>query len=272
MCTAATGPRRTPPAGGWTGHRPRGVKRTNDSRRTWYGTHWSGSHSGSDHHSSVTVPDLKHRPSLCTFASTRSPTRNRSSGSRGPAPEASARPLGPAIGAGPGPAGAWLGGGRGGGPSGRVLARGAPAGAACPGPLRLVAVASWSSVERFRPRVLFVGVFPEGGQQGRVRRASGGRRGAEFTASGVPQEALQPGDLAFPPDLCSPRAPLAPLFHPPESTPLGGGRGRQTFAPALPGLWEKGRRRGRRSGLRKGFPIPPVAAPARPRPPSAGCV
>ena len=37
----------------------------------------------------------------------------------------------------------------------------------------------------------------EGEQRGRVRRASGGG-GAEGTASGVPQEAFQPGDLDFP--------------------------------------------------------------------------
>ena len=41
------------------------------------------------------------------------------------------------------------------------------------------------------------GVFPEGEQRGRVRRASGGG-GAEGTASGVTREAFQPGDLDFP--------------------------------------------------------------------------
>ena len=42
---------------------------------------------------------------------------------------------------------------------------------------------------------------PEGEQRGRVWRASGrgGSRMAEGTASGVPREAFQPGDLAFPP-------------------------------------------------------------------------
>ena len=44
-----------------------------------------------------------------------------------------------------------------------------------------------------------------------MRRASVGGE-AEGTASGVPREAFQPGDLAFPPDLCPPRAALAPCF------------------------------------------------------------
>ena len=56
-----------------------------------------------------------------------------------------------------------------------------------------------------------IGVFPEGEQRGRVRRASGGG-GAKFTASGVPQEAFQPGDLAFP-QISAPRArPSPPVF------------------------------------------------------------
>ena len=55
------------------------------------------------------------------------------------------------------------------------------------------------------------GVYPEDEQRGRVRRASG-EGGAEGTASGVPQEAFQPGDLAFP-QISAPHArPSPPVF------------------------------------------------------------
>ena len=75
----------------------------------------------------------------------------------------------------------------------------------------------------FLSRLKLLGVFPAGGQRGRVRRASGegGRNSRpEFTASGVPQEAFQPGDLAFPQISGPPRAPR-PLFSPSGNTPVG---------------------------------------------------
>ena len=50
-----------------------------------------------------------------------------------------------------------------------------------------------------------------GGEYGRPRG-----RGAECTASGVPQETFWPGDPAFP-QISAPCAPLAPGFHPPET-------------------------------------------------------
>ena len=59
------------------------------------------------------------------------------------------------------------------------------------------------------------GVFPEEGEQ-RECGAPGGEGGAEFTASGVPREAFQPGDLAFP-QISAPRA--RPLFSPSGNTP-----------------------------------------------------
>ena len=66
------------------------------------------------------------------------------------------------------------------------------------------------------------GVFPEGEQPGSAARLGGGRGGRKAgTASGVPREAFQPGDLAFPPDLCPPaRAPLFPSSGntPPEKS------------------------------------------------------
>ena len=81
----------------------------------------------------------------------------------------------------------------------------------------LTGAESSSTAPRARPRPPSAAFLPlrrqvrrEGEQRGRVRRASGGE--AEGTASGVPREAFQPGDLAFPPDLCPPRAALAPCF------------------------------------------------------------
>ena len=58
-------------------------------------------------------------------------------------------------------------------------------------------------------------VFPEGEQRGRVRRASGGE--AEFTASGCASGGVPARGPGFSPDLCPPRAPVAPCFHPPET-------------------------------------------------------
>ena len=62
---------------------------------------------------------------------------------------------------------------------------------------------------------------PEGNSGGRVRRASGGRGGKWRKArrSGVPREAFQPGDLAFPQISAPARAPR-PLFSPSGNTPV----------------------------------------------------
>ena len=73
----------------------------------------------------------------------------------------------------------------------------------------------------------------EGEQRGRVRRASGGG-GAEFTASGVPQEAFQPGDLAFH-EISTPTRAPRPLFSPPGNTPLSCHRQRLQQNQRLPG-------------------------------------
>ena len=59
------------------------------------------------------------------------------------------------------------------------------------------------------------GVFPEGEQRGRVRRASG-EDGRNTRRQGCLGRRSGPGTWIFP-DIWPPRAPLAPCFHPPET-------------------------------------------------------
>ena len=59
------------------------------------------------------------------------------------------------------------------------------------------------------------GVFPEGEQRGRVRRTLG-EGGRNSRRQGCLGRRFSPGTWNFL-DLCPPRAPLAPCFHPPET-------------------------------------------------------
>ena len=85
------------------------------------------------------------------------------------------------------------------------------------------------------------GGWTAGGEYGPPR----GEGGPEFTASGVPREDFQPGDLAFPQISAPARAPR-PLFSPSGNTPFGT-RGTLVFfwVPALgstrPGCWPRPR-------------------------------
>ena len=80
----------------------------------------------------------------------------------------------------------------------------------------------------------------EGEQRGRVRRASG-EGGRKARRQGCLGRRFSPGTWPFP-DLCPPRAPLAPCFHPPETLQSrrrpGGPRPR-------PGPWRRPGRNGR---------------------------
>ena len=63
--------------------------------------------------------------------------------------------------------------------------------------------------------------LPAGGRSAGASAARlGGEGGAECTASGVPREAFQPEDLAFPPDLRPRARPSSPVLQPSGNTPL----------------------------------------------------
>ena len=80
---------------------------------------------------------------------------------------------------------------------------------------------------------------------GRVRPASRGG-GPECTASGVPREAFQPGDLAFP-QISAPALPARPLFAPSRNTASSRKR-RERLSERTPARWGRWSSEGRSKG------------------------